>query len=207
VHQTRADAGEQRHSDRAEHRTVIYGATVRRSSGKASAHALDLARSGQDERAWEALRQAWTIGESVEQTSDELAGPFSCSLDRASGGFWSETQLALGSADVASDQADRAVDAFEATPPQQRNLGSERMVRLLKARAHLSLGQLHDVEDALTPVLDTSPGHRARPLLARMDDVRHAVVISPYAADPIALRIRSAVQGFQEKATMEDLSP
>src|SRR5262249_56036337 len=69
----------------------------------ASAYALDLARSGQDERAWEALRRAQHYAETAEQSGDELAGPFTCGLDRASGGFWSETQLALGAARIALD--------------------------------------------------------------------------------------------------------
>jgi hypothetical protein len=44
----------------------------------ASAYAMDLARSGQHEQAWDALRQAWAVAETADPTQDELAGPFTC---------------------------------------------------------------------------------------------------------------------------------
>lgn len=171
-----------------------------------SAYALDLARCGQDEAAWEALRQAWMVADSVEQTDDELAGPFTCSFDRASG-LWSDTQLTLGAAEAALEHADRAVAAFDAIPPGQRNWGSERMVRLQKVRAHLALGQLDGAELALTPVLETAPEHRVRPLLVRMNDVYTAATTTRHASEPIAARIRSDVLAFQQAVTIRELGP
>jgi transcriptional regulator with XRE-family HTH domain len=171
-----------------------------------SANALDLARSGQDEQAWEALRQAWARAEAVEPTDDELVGPFTCSFDRASG-LWSDTQLTLGAAEAALEHAERAVSVFDALPPARRNWGSERMVRLQKVRAHLALGQLDGAELALAPVLDTAPEHRVRPLLVRMNDVYTAARTARYANEPIAARIRSDVLAFQQAATTRKLVP
>ncbi|MGH3625361.1 MAG: hypothetical protein ACRDQ5_26865 [Sciscionella sp.] len=171
-----------------------------------SAYALDLARCGQDEPAWEALRQAWTVAESVEPADDELAGPFTCSFDRVSG-LWSDTQLTLGAAEAALELTDRGVAAFDAISSQQRNWGSERMVRLQKVRAHLALSQLDGAELALAPVLDTAPEHRVRPLLVRMNDVYTAATTSRHASEPIVARIRSDVLAFQQAATVRDLAP
>src|SRR5215470_6820918 len=162
----------------------------------ASAYALDLARSGLDEPAREALQRAQQCAEKFEQSGDELAGPFTCSFDRASG-FWSDTQLALGAAHAAIEDADRAVAAFEAQPLEQRNQGSERMARLQQVRGHLALGQLEDAEDALMAVLDTAPEHRMRPLLVRMSEVHTAAAKPEYRHEPIAKRIRDAATAFQ----------
>lgn len=172
-----------------------------------SAYALDLARCGHDEPAWEALRQAWAVAESAEPAEDQLAGPFSCSVDRASGGLWSDTQLTLGAADAALEHADRAVATMEAIPPQQRNWGSERMVRLQQVRAHLALGQLDAAETAIAPVLETAPEHRVRPLLVRMNDVYTAAATSRHPSDPIATRIRSDVLAFQQAAITQEVAP
>jgi transcriptional regulator with XRE-family HTH domain len=170
----------------------------------ASAYAVDLARIGQHEQAWDALRQAWTVAETADPTQDELAGPFTCPLDRASGTFWSDTQLTLGAAEPALDHADRAIATFETTPAARRDLAVERVVRLQKVRAHLALNQLDGAEDALAPVLDTAPEHRVRPLLMRMDEVYAA---SRHPSDPITTRIRSEVRAFQQAATSQDLAP
>lgn len=172
----------------------------------ASAYSLDLARSGQDEQARDALRHAWEVAERAEQQGDELGGPFSCNLDRASG-FWSDTQLTLGAADAALEHADRAVAAFEAIAPAQRNWGSERMVRMQQVRAHLALGQLDAAELALTPVLDTAPEHRVRPLLVRMNDVYAEAAATRHASDPITSRIQSEVRAFQRAAATQELAP
>jgi hypothetical protein len=172
----------------------------------ASAYALDLARSGQQELASKALQQAWEVAKTAETQGDELGGPFSCSLDRASG-FWSDTQLTLGVADAALEHADHAVTAFESIPLVQRNWGSERMARLQQVRAHLALGQLDGAELALAPVLDTAPEPRVRPLLVRMSDVYTAAAATRHASDPIVTRIQSEVRTFQQAATSQELAP
>jgi len=169
----------------------------------ASAYALDLARSGQDEPAWEALRQAQQCAETVEQSGDALAGPFTCGFDRANG-FWSDTQLALGVAHAALDEANRAVAAFEAQPLEQRNQGSERMARLQQVRGHMALGQLHDAEEALMPILDTAPEHRMRPLLVRMNDVYTSAAKPEHRHESIAKRIRDATTTFQQDTAIKD---
>lgn len=170
----------------------------------ASAYALDLARSGQDERAWEALGKAQRCAETSRQSADELGGPFTCGFDRASG-FWSDTQLALGAAQAALADADRAVTTFEAQPLERRNQGSERMVRMQQARAYLALGQLDGAEDTLMPVLDPTPEHRMRPLLIRMHDVYVAAAKPEYRHEPIAKRICDAAMTFQRDTVTKEL--
>lgn len=77
----------------------------------------------------------------MEQACDELAGPFTCSVDRA-GGFWSDVYLALGQPTDALAEADGAVAVFERVPTEWRNPGSERMARVQQVRAHVALSQL-----------------------------------------------------------------
>jgi len=170
----------------------------------ASGHATDLARSGQEELAWEALRRAQRLAETAGQSGDELAGPFTCGLDRATG-MWSDAQLALGAAGPALDFADRAVAAFEAQQPERRNHGSERVVRVQQVRAHLALGQLDGAEEALWPVLETAPEHRMRPLLIRMNDVYAAAGAPAHRHEPTATRIREAATAFQREAATNEL--
>jgi hypothetical protein len=92
----------------------------------ASAQALDLAKAGQTDNARAALARARDATEYVEQARDELAGPFTCSVERA-GGFWSDVYLALGQPADTLAEANRAVAAFEQAPTERRNPGSERM--------------------------------------------------------------------------------
>jgi hypothetical protein len=169
-----------------------------------SAYAQFLARIGQDEPAWAALRQAWQMAEGVDQADDELVGPFTCGPDRATG-YWANTELWLGAAEAALDQADRSVAAFEAVPREQRNWGSERMTHLNKARAHIILGQLDGAELALAPVFNTAREHRTRPVVGRMNDVQAALAASSHATDPIASRMRYDLQAFQHDATAREL--
>ena len=94
------------------------------------------------------------------QACDDLAGPFTCSVDRA-GGFWSDVCLALGQPADALIKADRAIAAFEQAQTERRNPGSERMARLQQVRAHFTLGQFDGAVEALSPVLlDTAAEHR-----------------------------------------------
>jgi transcriptional regulator with XRE-family HTH domain len=189
------------------HRAAEYAADgLRYATGSAalllaSARATHLAHAGKGEQAWEALRQAIQFAETIDQSGDELGGLFTCDIDRASG-FWSETQLQLGAADLALEQVDRGVAVFEAQPPDQRNLSSERYVRLQQVRAHLVLGQLDGAEAALAPVLETPPEWRVRNLMRRMNTVYAAA--ARYADEPISARIREAALGFQREATKKE---
>lgn len=169
----------------------------------ASAHALDLARSGQHEQATAALHQAQQFTGAVD--GDELAGPFTCTVDRAIG-FWAAAQLSLGAPAMALDHASRSVAAFEDTAPDSRNQGSERMARMQLVRAHLALGQLAEAEQALNPVLETAPEHRVRPLLVLMHDVFTAANAEAHRATPVASRIRNQVRAFHQAATARELA-
>jgi hypothetical protein len=182
-----------------------YGGTGSAELFLSSALALDLARAGDTERAASALRRAQQAGEAMARAEDELAGPFTCPLDRA-GSLWSDTELALGAADEALAFADRAVAAFEATPEDRRNRGSERMVRLQQVKAHLVLGELDAAEEALHPVLDTAVPHRVRPLLHRVAEVGVMAAQVGGSTDPVARRIRGTIEGFRRETVVKELT-
>ena len=170
----------------------------------ASAWALDLAKAGRADEARAAFTGARTAVETTDQAGDELTGPFTCSADRA-GGFWSDVHLALGAPADALVEADRAVAAFEAMPEPRRNHGSERMVRLQQVRAHLALGQLDGAQEAITPVLNTAPEHRVRPLLQRCAEVY--LQTSAYPDGPTIRGMREALTVFRHDTVVQELSP
>ncbi|HWO60196.1 MAG TPA: hypothetical protein VNO31_09205 [Umezawaea sp.] len=158
--------------------------------------AADLAHAGQHDRASEALTAAKLAADRVVPVADELAAPFSCSLDRARS-VWSDAELALGDVADALDSADRAVAAFEATPVAQRNIGSERMARLLQATAHLQLGDPAAAHGALTPVLGTTVEHRLRPLMARLARIDAMASSVTKSSDPAIVRLRKDIAEFR----------
>jgi hypothetical protein len=168
-----------------------------------SALALDLACAGDADRATSALRRAQRVAETTVRGQDEMAGPLTCTVDRA-GSLWSDTELALGQAEDALRLADRAVAAFEATPEERRNRGSERMTRLQQVKAHLVLGDLAEAEEALRPVLDTAAAHRVRPLVRRVSEVG-VMAAQAGTTDPVAKRIRGAVADFRRETVVKEL--
>ncbi|GAA2843354.1 hypothetical protein [Crossiella cryophila] len=167
-----------------------------------SALAMDLARAGDRDGAVAALRRAEQAAEVATRAENELAGPFTCSVDRA-GSLWSDTELALGQASTALANADRAVAVFEATPDGQRNRGSERMVRLQQVKAHLVLGDLGSAENALAPVLETAPEHRIHPLLNRVREVDEMVT---GVGGAVAGRVRDSITAFGRETVLKELT-
>ncbi|MGQ0773415.1 MAG: hypothetical protein ACT4NY_03200 [Pseudonocardiales bacterium] len=140
-----------------------------------------------------------------ERSTDELAGPFTCSADRA-GGFWSDVHLALAQPTAALIEADRAVAACELAPTQRRNPGSERMARIQQVRAHLALGQFDGAAETLIPVLDTPPEHRVRPLLQRLDEVHAQAVACEQRGEPTLHTLCEAITDFQRHAVVAELN-
>lgn len=170
-----------------------------------SAHALDLAKAGQVDDAGTALARARDAAEVIEQDTDEMAGPFTCSVDRA-GGFWSDVHLSLDQPAAALTEADRAVAAFERAPAQRRNPGSERMARVQQVRAHLALGQFDGAAETLTHVLDTAPEHRVRPLLQRLSEVYAQAATCEQRDEPTLCALREAIIDFQRHAVTAELT-
>jgi hypothetical protein len=151
-----------------------------------------------DTHARAALARARDATEVVEQASDELAGPFTCSVDRA-GGFWSDVYLALGHPTDALAEADRAVAAFERMPAEWRNPGSERMARVQQVRAHLALSQFDGVYETLVPVLDTGPEYRVRPLMQRLGEVQAQAATCNQRDEPLLRAMREAITVFRKQ--------
>ncbi|MDQ3153272.1 MAG: helix-turn-helix domain-containing protein [Actinomycetota bacterium] len=171
----------------------------------ASAQALDLANAGQADNARVALARAHEVAETVEQADDELAGPFTCSVHRAAGGFWSDVHLALGEPTDALAEADRAVAACEQAPIERRNHGSERMARVQQVRAHLALDEFDGAGEALAPVLETGPEHRVRPLLQRLAEVHTQSLTCEQPGEPILCTMREAITDFRRQAVVAEL--
>jgi hypothetical protein len=160
-----------------------------------SALALDLARSGRTEVATEVLSTAQHLAENPSTSSDALGGPFMCSYGRAAG-FWSDTHLAVGDWRRALEYADSAIAGFEILPPDQRNLGSERMVRCQQVKAHLIAGEIDGASAAIVPVLATSPEHRIRPLIHRVVEISRLAQRHSDAAPQKIRRMQGEISDF-----------
>lgn len=184
---------------------LTYGTNGSAELFLASALALDLANAGRADDARAALDRAREIAETVEQADDELAGPFTCSVGRAAGGFWSDVHLALGEPPDALSEADRAVAAFERTPAERRNHGSERMARLQQVRAQLAQDQFEGAAEALAPVLETGPEHRVRPLLQRLGQVHTQTMTCGQRDEPTLRTVREAITEFGRQTVVAEL--
>lgn len=137
-----------------------------------SAYALDLARAEQRTAATSALDFAVDVGDRLRELPqpDTFSGPFSCSVERATG-MWADTCLVAQDAQRSLDYATTAVDGYDNTPAARRNLGSERMVRCQQVKAFLSLGYLDVATAQLSVVAETPAEHRVGPLVQRVNEI------------------------------------
>ncbi len=139
----------------------------------ASARAIDLAQLGNTSESASALDEALDIAARLldEPQRDRLAGPFSCSLERA-GGYWADAALANGNATQSVVFTAAAIDRFRRAAPSHRNLGSERMVRCQQIKSYVALGEFGAAAIDLADVTATTPvEHRVEPLVQRVGEI------------------------------------
>ncbi|GAA0602682.1 hypothetical protein GCM10009534_41570 [Kribbella sandramycini] len=164
--------------------------------------AVDLARSGQSSAAQQALKTAQDVA--TEPHESEFPGPLLCTPERAEG-IWSDTHLALGRVKPTLTHANRSVAGFEAAPHVTRNLGSERMIRLQQAKAHLLLGELDGAIDAMQPVLGTALEYRVRPLLHRLGEV--TALAEPFTRTARGRDLRDRLRNFLDHPDLPGRRP
>ncbi|WP_238161837.1 hypothetical protein [Kribbella antibiotica] len=167
-----------------------------------AAAAVDLARAGHEDQARLALDAAKRV--SAEPSLSEPGGPFLCTPERAAG-IWSDAHLALNEAQHTLTHADQSVALFEAASHALRNVGSERMVRLQQAKAHLLLGELDGASAALEPVLMTPLEYRVRPLIHRTGET--AALLTPYARVSQARVLRERLRDFAYRPDLPARQP
>ena len=158
--------------------------------------ALDLARSGRTVAALDVLGNAQQIAETSCDVTDRLAGPFTCNIGRSEG-FWSDTHLAAKDWQKALAYADTAIQRFENSSAEQRNLGSERMVRCQQVKAHLLAGEFDGAVSTLQPILATAPEHRVRPLMHRVAEIAQLTTPHDYSEPKQIAEMRDAIVTFQ----------
>lgn len=169
-----------------------------------SALALDLARLGDSVESTTALEDAMRAANSVSTRDDKLGGPFTCSVARATG-FWSDVHLATGAADISLQYSVEAVRLFENTDPEKRNLGSERMARCQVVKSYLTLGEIDGAEEALSPILETEPENRVRPLMKRASEIASMTATLPNAQDKRVLSITNSISSFTSLSQISDI--
>ncbi|MGN2636432.1 hypothetical protein ACTD5D_09620 [Nocardia takedensis] len=170
-----------------------------------SAYALDLARAKQQRDATSALDAAIDIGARLQESSqaDTLTGPFTCSIERATG-LWSDTCLIAGNPTRSLEFASAAVTGFDRTPAARRNLGSERMVRCQEIKALVDLGYFDDAAARLSIVAETPPEHRIGPLIQRVNEISWMTTATANAAG--VGEIRSTALEFGRHTSMAQLA-
>jgi hypothetical protein len=166
----------------------------------ASAQAMDLSRSHQLDRAHEVLTEARHLADRLQMSPDEVGGPFQCTTGRAAG-LWADTHFGLHQPREALALTLDGLTAFERTPAAERNAGSERMVRLQLAKAHLMLSEPDGAAEALQPVLETPPEHRVRPLLRRVTEVAALAQVEGPRPAAISTGIRDSIADFTRHST------
>ncbi|WP_067669150.1 helix-turn-helix domain-containing protein [Nocardia miyunensis] len=152
---------------------LAYAQTGTAALISASALAIDQARVGNAAGSNAALQMALETADRLADTPqpDTLAGPFTCSLERA-GGYWADAALMNGDAAKSIEYAATAIDGFQRTVPVLRNLGSERMVRCQQIKAYLTLGDIDMAAVHLAEVVEMTPSeHRMGPLVQRIDEI------------------------------------
>ncbi|ADB35182.1 hypothetical protein Kfla_6179 [Kribbella flavida DSM 17836] len=159
---------------------------------------VDLARSGRTTEARDALSTA--KNRTGSPWTPEIGGPFLCTPERTQG-IWSDAHLALGQPELTLELAEQSLQQFAKTPHAQRNYGSERMVQLQLAKAHLELGQLDGATAAVEPVLAVPAEYRVRPLLHRITEVAAQVRSGPYGSTPEAKHLYDAIRDYVRRPT------
>ncbi|MFC8528278.1 helix-turn-helix domain-containing protein [Nocardia sp. NPDC057227] len=138
-----------------------------------SALALDLAHARDGRGAASARDRAIDLGAASAESPgpDVLAGPFSCSIERA-GGLWADTSLTQVDPARSLEFATAAVQGYASIPDDRRNVGSERMVRCQEIKAHVALGNFDVAQAQLEHVAEATPDeHRIGPLAQRVEEI------------------------------------
>ncbi|MBF6059554.1 hypothetical protein IU500_02495 [Nocardia terpenica] len=172
----------------------------------ASARAIDLAHLGRTDESASALHEALDIAarQADEASSDPLAGPFSCSLERA-GGYWADAAMVNGDAARSIDFTSEAIERFRRAVPAERNLGSERMVRCQQIKGHVVLGDLDVAVAELTKVVAMTPlEHRVEPLRQRVEEIVR-LAQQTYGNSPQVVEISHMAREFQHFADLGNL--
>jgi hypothetical protein len=81
------------------------------------------------------------------------------------------------------------------------------MVRCRQVQAHLLLGDMDAAWNAFTPVIDTAPEHRVKPLVQIVGGIADMTAANKHHASPIAKDITAAAVDFRRNHARALLPP
>jgi tetratricopeptide (TPR) repeat protein len=157
--------------------------------------AADWARLGDGDRAGRLLRRVETERERPDDP-DEPGGLLGCDLGRQLG-YTGSTYLGLGQPSEALTQFEQAHEIIEATPEEERNFGTEALVRLDAAKAHLALGRLDGAEQMIDPVLALPVDRRVDTIIQRLDEVNAMLNADRYRQSHTGQALRDRIDAFR----------
>lgn len=157
--------------------------------------AANWARPGRNDQAESLLRR---VGTERERPSDpdEPGGLLGCDLARQLG-FTGSTYLRLGQPREALTQFDHARNIIEAEPEEEFRYGSDALVRLDAAKAHLALDHLDGAEQMIDPVLALPVERRFDGLIQRLDGVNAMLSADRYRQSPTGQTLRDRIDAFR----------
>jgi transcriptional regulator with XRE-family HTH domain/tetratricopeptide (TPR) repeat protein len=97
---------------------------------------------------------------------------------------------------VAEEQSARAIELFEAGPPEERNLADEALAHVYLGTARVTLGDLDGVLEAIRPVLDIPPGRRISWQRKRLARLYAMLDEHRFQRSPLATALKEEISAF-----------
>jgi hypothetical protein len=158
-----------------------------------------LARTGHDSEAVQAMGLAAAKREAA-AVADLLGGVWELTPARYHG-LLAGTRLLLGEPADAVAEATQAIRLSQETPPGERHLYAELLVRTDQAQAHLQRSELDGAANALRPVLDLSADMRTEPILQQLTSLRSVLAVLPrFAGSGLALDLQDEIETYRREA-------
>ncbi len=97
---------------------------------------------------------------------------------------------------VAEDQSARAIELFEAGPPEERTLADEALAHVYLGTARVTLGDLDGVLEAIRPALDIPPGRRISWQRKRLARLYAMLDEHRFQRSPLATALKEEISAF-----------
>jgi hypothetical protein len=162
------------------------------------------ARIGQLSEAARALGLAAVKREAV-AAPDLLGGVWELTRARYHG-LVAGTRLLMDAPGDAVTEATQAITLSQATPPGDRHLYAEFLVRTDQAQAHLQRSELDGAVAALRPVLDLAADMRTEPVLQQLSRLRASLALPGFADTPLAQDLQDEIENYSREALPRQLS-
>jgi hypothetical protein len=112
----------------------------------------------------------------------------------------------MGNPGDAVAEASQAITLSQETPPDERHLFAEFLVRTDQAQAYVQRSELDGVTDALRPVLDLPADMRTEPIVQQLGHLRASLAAPAFAATSLARDLQDEIEAYDRDALARQLS-